>query len=181
MVQYIHSSLYGLTYHARATFMPSFRSKHTLEGVHAVAVDDDVETSSYHIKDALDANFTYNSHSHSNRQPPSTRQHGLRAGVNNQTAMNRGQLESGNRLGRQPYQPGTGQGTHYIDTHWTPSGHGTRCPDPWEGCFTATPAESQVQLGMLEQWGQSDLLEVTTARPRCGTRTPNPRIGSPRS
>ena len=93
----------------------SFRNKHVLDGDHAVAGDDDVETSSYHVKDALDANFTYNSHS--NKQPQSTRQHGLRAGVNNQSNVNRGQLESGSRLRRQPYRPSTGQGTSYISSN----------------------------------------------------------------
>ena len=80
-----------------ATFMVHFRNKHILDGDHVVAGDDDVETSSYHIKDALDANFTYNSHS--NRQPQSARQYGPRPGANNQSGLR-----------RQPYQPSTGQG-----------------------------------------------------------------------
>ena len=92
------------------------RNKHVLGGDHAVAGDDDVETSSYHVKDALDANFTYNSHS--NKQPQSARQHGLRAGVNNQSNVNRGQLESGSRLRRQPYQPSTGQSMSSYLAHF---------------------------------------------------------------
>ena len=70
-----------------------------------MAGDNDVEETSYHIKDALDANFTYNGYS--NKQPPA-RQYG--GGVNNMSNVGRGQLESGSRLRRQPYQPNTGQG-----------------------------------------------------------------------
>ena len=53
------------------------RNKHAMDDEGIVAGDDDVETASYHVKDALDANFTY---SYSHRQQPSSHQHGHQYG-----------------------------------------------------------------------------------------------------
>ena len=78
------------------------RNIHEDEGI--VAGDDNVETSSYHIKDALDANFTY---SHSNMQPSSF-QYGR--GQPGMGQVRRGQLHgtSGGRFRGPAYQSNTG-------------------------------------------------------------------------
>ena len=74
--------------------------------------DDDLETSSYYIKDALDANFTYHNASYSNNRQL-TGHHGRLGGAGMGGVSSGGYVESG--LRRQPYQQSAhGQGTVMV-------------------------------------------------------------------
>ena len=85
------------------------RNKHTLDGEGEVALNDDVETSSYHVKDALDANFTYD---YSNKPLSSSYGRSRPGDVSNRGG---GHMNSGSRLrGPPPHQPNIGEHYCYV-------------------------------------------------------------------
>ena len=73
-----------------------------MDGERAVA-GDDVETSSYHVKDALDANFTYN------HSKPSSKVSVRGPDSVSNVSSSRGRLDNGSRLRRQFHEPDIGQ------------------------------------------------------------------------